>query len=169
MVKTGGFLAMILNVDDLRQEFFETIDVDPSDAKGLLEVIDIDGNGKAGWCAPVFFWWGGVERRWGLGGKWILKKHISCLAHLRIRYKPLKKGGKNGLLSKKLGEEEKFCKHGGFVFLLEEITQVTWDKKGGDRDRRDLDMLMGKSHPIVGALKGWWFTFPIWRISDVQG
>eukprot|EP00438_Fugacium_kawagutii_P029592 Skav213424 [mRNA] locus=scaffold38:315108:317946:- [translate_table: standard] len=30
----------------LRQEFFETIDVDPSDAKGLLEVIDIDGNGK---------------------------------------------------------------------------------------------------------------------------
>lgn len=28
------------------QEFFETIDVDPSDAKGLLEVIDIDGNGK---------------------------------------------------------------------------------------------------------------------------
>ena len=50
---------------------------------------------------------------------------------------PLEKGGKNGLLSKKLGEEEKFCKNGGFVkvFLLEEITQVTWDKKGGDRDR----------------------------------
>ncbi|CAJ1340561.1 unnamed protein product [Effrenium voratum] len=27
-------------------EFFETIDIDPSEAKGLLEVIDIDGNGK---------------------------------------------------------------------------------------------------------------------------
>ena len=31
----------------LRLEFFETIDIDPSEAKGLLEVIDIDGNGKA--------------------------------------------------------------------------------------------------------------------------
>ena len=60
---------MILNVDDLRQEFFETIDVDPSDAKGLLEVIDIDGNGKAGWCAPVFFWVGGSRKKVGFGRK----------------------------------------------------------------------------------------------------
>ena len=32
----------------LRQEFFETIDVHPAEAKNLLEVIDIDGNGKVG-------------------------------------------------------------------------------------------------------------------------
>lgn len=38
-----------------RQEFFETIDVDPSDAKGLLEVIDIDGNGKE-WNPRVDPW-----------------------------------------------------------------------------------------------------------------
>ena len=29
-----------------RQEFFESIDVHPSEAHRLLEVIDIDGNGK---------------------------------------------------------------------------------------------------------------------------
>lgn len=47
-----------------RQEFFETIDVDPSDAKGLLEVIDIDGNGKARVACCVFFGAGSGIIRW---------------------------------------------------------------------------------------------------------
>ena len=45
-----------------------------------------------------------------------------------------KKGGKNGLLWKNLGEEEKLCKNGGFVkgFLLEEITRLLGKKAGGN-------------------------------------
>ena len=44
-----------------------------------------------------------------------------------------KKGKKNGLLWKNLGEEEKLCKNGGFVkgFLLEEITRLLAKKQEG--------------------------------------
>ena len=43
--------------------------MDPSDAKGLLEVIDIDGNGKARVACRVFFWGREWNHKVVLGGK----------------------------------------------------------------------------------------------------
>ena len=119
--------------------------MDPSDAKGLLEVIDIDGNGK----------------EWNPRG-WIpwRKKGETFFQHFKqtqwggVMLQSSKKGKKNGLLWKNLGEEEKLCKNGGFVkgFLFGRNYPVTWEKS-----RRESSVSFcvenGKSHPMVGAFK----------------